>query len=860
MNYKKYLPHVLAIILLIVASMIYFSPILGGKILPQTDMLQFPGMYKAQEDNQKMTGNLGEWAPNLFSGMPSYQIAYEKHGNIFDLLISPLNLFDSTHSLGVFFLLALGFYVFMICMGVTPWLALFAGLIYALGTYNIILINVGHITKAWAMATMAPVLAGMILAFKKKYLIGFLVFTISLGLQLTFNHIQITYYTLLTAIVLTASYFVFAIKEKTIKDFAKSSAVLVIGALLSVLPLTGHLLINNEYVKHTMRGGSELTVYPNENKQNVNQKGLDINYAFSWSYGRGETMTLLIPDYKGGGSADTRLHSQDSKQMQNRIRELQSTAPKNQNQQAFQQLANSYIQNTYHGEQPFTAGPVYFGAIVMFLAILGLFVLNNKWRWWLLIATIISIVLSWGSNFMSFNSWLFYHLPMYNKFRTPSMALVIANVTMCIAAIIGLKHFIESENNKRKTLSLYISVAFTGGICLLAWLVPTMFSDFSCSKDAIFERELGQSFITALQEDREAMFRADALRSFIFIILSFVVLFLQDKGKIKKSVITVCVIGLLAVVDLWGVDSRYVNKDSFRYKREFTPIATNAESAILEIVDRNKIDHFRVYDLSKNTFNDASNSYFMPSIGGYSAVKLQRYQDIIDFYLTNTRYNQKDIDDSTLLNNNQVRQLYYQYKDNPNIPTPNFGVLNMLDTRYILLSNDNFIENTEALGAAWFVDNIKWVKNADEEILALDNFAPHRTAIINEEYKDIVKEIAKKDTSAKINIVKEDINDITHLTYKTSSTTDQIAVFSEIFYKDSWHAYIDGKEVPYFRANYVLRGLYIPSGNHTVEFICQSDILKKGNTIAYISSVLIILVLAGVILWPYIKKKRSKKE
>ena len=860
MNYKKYLPHVVAVIILIIASLIYFSPILGGKILPQSDMVQYPSMIKAQQDNKRMTGHLGEWAPNLFSGMPSYQINYDKHGNIFESLIKPMNLFDSTNTIGVFFLLALGFYIFMICMGVSPWMSLFAGLIYALGSYNIIIINVGHITKAWAMAMIAPVLAGMILAFRKKYLAGFLVFTISLGMQLTFNHIQITYYTLLTAVIIVISYLVFAIKDKDIKDFGKSVLILILGAVLSVLPLIGHLTVNNEYVKQTMRGGSELTVQPENSQQNINQKGLDISYAFKWSYGKNETMTLLIPDYMGGGSSDTRIASQDSKQLQNRIRELQSTPTVNQNPQAVQQLANVYLSSTYYGEQPFTAGPVYFGAVVIFLALLGFFILDNKWRWWLLIATILSVVLSWGSNFMSFNSWLFYHMPLYNKFRTPSMALIIANITMCISAIIGLKYFIESENDKKKSLSLYISAAITGGICLLAWLVPTMFSDFSSSKDSLFASEMGQSFITALQDDRKAMFQSDSLRSFVFIALSFAALLLLNSGKIKKNIIVVCIIGILAIVDLWGIDRRYVNNDSFRPKSETANYPTAAESAIMDLTDNSKIPHFRVYDLSKNSFNDASTSYFLPSIGGYSAVKLQRYQNLIDFHIINLNPEYKpNNEDSVLLSKNPVRQLYYQYKDNHSIPVPNFAVLNMLDTRYIILSPDNFIENTEALGAAWFIDNIRWVNNADEEIKALNNFNPEHTAVINNEYKRIVKQVQNRDITGRINLEKGDVNDITHLTYKTSSKTDQVAVFSEIYYKDSWHAFIDGKEVPHFRVNYVLRGLYVPKGNHTIEFKCHSSTLERGNIFAWIGSVVLLLCLIGAIMYPVYKNKIKKE-
>lgn len=860
MNWKKVLPHIAAIVILIIVSIIYFSPVLNGKYLMQSDMMQFPGISKALNDYHKSTGHKSEWTSNLFSGMPSYQIDYGHTGNIFQTIAPILRLGDKTNSLGVFFLLALGFYVFMVCMGFSPWTSLFAGLIYALGSYNIIIIGVGHITKAWAMAMIAPILAGMILTFKKKYTAGFLVFTCALALQLTFNHIQITYYTLITAIILGVSCLIFAIKDKDMKDFVKSFCILLIGAILSVLPVAGHLMVNYEYAKHTMRGGSELTIHPQNAKNEINQKGLDIDYAFKWSYGKGETMTILIPDYMGGGSADTRISDADSKQLKNRINALQTTAPIEKNQQTYQQVANQYLGSTYYGEQPFTAGPVYFGAIVIFLSLLGFIILDNKWRWWLLAATIVSFILSWGNNFMAINSWLFYHLPLFNKFRTPSMALVIANVTMCIAGFMGLKYFLESEDKKKKMHALYISAAIVGGITLLSAIAPSIFSDFSSSKDDIFAKELGDNFITALQEDRKDMFVHDAWRSFIFIAIAFATLVVYSMDKIKNKTIIACLIGLFAIIDLWGVDQRYINKKSFHSKSDIMMVATNAQNSIMEDTQNKKLNHFRVYNLAGNPFNEANTSYFLPSVGGYSAAKLQRYQDLIDFYFTNTQYKQNNITDTNLLRNNQLRQLLYQYKDVKGFPMPNMGVLNMLDTRYVIISNDNYIENSEAMGAAWFVNNIKWAKNADEEILGLDNFDPKNIAIVNIKYKDIVKPIAQTDPEAKISLVSES-NDIAHLTYKTSSKTDNIAIFSEIFYKDSWHAYIDGKEVPYFCANYVLRGLYVPAGNHTIEFICKSDILKRGNTIALIGSILVIICFAAAICYPiYKKKKRDNKQ
>ncbi|MBQ7985423.1 MAG: hypothetical protein IJ250_07305, partial [Bacteroidales bacterium] len=384
MNKKNILMHICAVVIFIAASFVYFSPaVFDNKQINQSDMSQVQGMNTALADYTKATGKHSEWTPNMFSGMPSYQIEYGKAGNVFQYIMQPLTLGKYQMSAGIFFLLALGFYVFMVCMGANSWLALFAGLIYALGSYNIIIIGVGHITKAWAMAMIAPVLGGMILVMRRKYTAGSIVFTLSLALQLTFNHIQITYYTLITAVILGISYFCFAVKEKELKNFAFSVLALICCAFIALLPSVGHLSVNNEYAKHTMRGGSELTVHPTSDAGNINKNGLDIDYAFKWSYGKGETMTVLIADYKGGGSADTRVSENDSPILKNRADAFKNNTPLQTNPQALQQVANHYFSSSYYGDQPFTAGPVYFGSIVVFLALLGFLILDNKWRWWL---------------------------------------------------------------------------------------------------------------------------------------------------------------------------------------------------------------------------------------------------------------------------------------------------------------------------------------------------------------------------------------------------------------------------------------------------------------------------------------------
>lgn len=859
-DFKEALPHIIAVIVFIVVSFVYFSPVLNNKQLSQSDMSQFDGMSKSLIDYHKQTGDYSEWTNSMFGGMPSYQLVNGPNYNITEYIAKPLTLGPYNLSAGVFFLLALGFYIFMVTMRVNPWMSIFAGLVYALGSYNIIIIGVGHITKAWAMAMMAPILAGMILVFQKKYVKGVALFALCLALQISFNHIQITYYTLITAIILGVSYLVFSVKEKDIKGFAKSFAILLVGAIIAVLPSSGHLMINQEYVKHTMRGGSELTVHPQgSSSSQVNNKGLDIDYAYMWSYGKGETMTLLIPDYKGGGSSDVK-RIQDNRTTINRMKELQSTAPITKDNNEFQQAANMYLQSNYFGTQPFTAGPVYFGAIIIFLSLLGFLIIENKNRWWLLVATILSILLSWGNNFMVLNEWLFYHLPLYNKFRTPSMALVIANVTMCIAAFFGLKAFLESENDKKRKISLYISGGITLLITLLCFIAPDTFSSFSNTKDETFAKVLGPSFVSALIADRQEMFSSDAMRSFIFIAIAFLTLFFYMRGRIKNQAIVFCIIGLAAVIDLWGIDKRYVNNEiNYQTKYEALPNPSKAESDLMDTVSKQQPMHYRVYNMAVNSFNDASTSYFFPSVGGYSAAKLQRYQDLIDFYFTNPSYKQKDLNDTALLTINPLRQVLLQASSIQGFPLPNIGVLNMLDTRYIIVNQNAFIENSEACGAAWFVNNIKWVNSPNEEILALDNFNPRQTVVINKEFSSQIKE-TKDNANAKINFVAEENDNPTRRIYKTSSTTAQVAVFSEIYYKDSWKAYIDGKEVPYFRANYILRAMYVPAGNHTIEFVCKSSTLSRAKVLNLIGSVLLILLLCYAIFQPWIEEKLRKKD
>ena len=856
MNFKKILPHIIAVVAFIVVSLVFFSPVMEGKKLFQSDMAQFDGASKELHDYEKASGEGANWANAMFSGMPSYQIAFPQSNNIFNTIAPPLTLWNRSFDAGIFFIMMLGFYVFMCSMGAKPLISAFSALIYALGSYNVIIITVGHITKAWAMAMIAPILAGMILVFKRKYISGIIIFTLSLGLQIYFNHIQITYYTLIAALILGMTYLIYAIKEKQIKNFALSCGALIIAAVIAVMPNSSHLALNAEYAKHTMRGGSELTIKANDNTNN-NEKGLTIDYAYAWSYGVGETLTMLIPDFRGGGSSDNRWESL----AENRLQEIQSTQPAQASHPQINQVINQYAGSTYWGEQPFTAGTVYFGAIVIFLSLLGFLLIKGAERWWLLFATIVSILMSWGSNFMILNEFLFNHLPLYNKFRTPSMILVIANVTLVITAFLGLKEFFNKEiDNNKKTTSLFISGGIVGGFCLLCALLPDLFASFTSSQDSVFETMLGNSFIQALYEDRKSAFTSDALRSFIFIAIAFVSLFLFAKDKLKKEIIVILIIGIASVIDLWQVDKRYISNENYKKTYELEIQSTPALETIKADVEAKNINHYRVYNMAVNTFNDASTSFYVPSIGGYHGAKLQRYQDIISFHLTNPNYVQKDLNDTSLLKTNQIRQFFYTYQQQ--IKCPNLQVLNMLDTKYFILpvgqEGGTAIENPEACGAAWFVENIKIVNTADEEILALNDFNPQHTAILNKEFASQLqnKDFSNADQQATITLQESPNKNPDLKIYKTKSTTAQLCVFSEIYYKDGWKAYIDGKEAPILRANYVLRALEVPAGEYTIELRCEPDTLKTFNIINLIGSILIVIFVIGAIALPFIKKKK----
>lgn len=809
---KKSLPHILAVLLFLGLSVIYFAPeVFDNKGLMQGDVTSAQGWGKDLVDYYKETGEHAFWSNRMFAGMPHNYAYGAPIFNIFSYVSRVFSLYFLSGNAFVVFLSLIGFYIFMIALGCRHWLSIIGAIAYAFASFNLISIHAGHVNKCLVMATMAPVIGGIILCYRKKYLWGSIVTLVFTGLNVLWSHQQISYYLLMMILVLAVVYLIYAIREHTLPDYFKSSAILLVVGLLAIAPALGSLMNSADYVKETMRGGAVLKADPDGKKES---SGLDIDYAFNWSYGKGETMTLLIPNFYGASShydigTDSECYHFFSR-----------------NGQAAQGKQFCQYAPAYWGDQPFTAGPVYVGAVVCFLFVLGLLIVQGPERWWLLAVTLISFVLSWGKN-AGINEFLFHHLPLYNKFRTPSMALVIAEVSMVALAVLAVKTFLEYKDERKKLLRpLYISAGITGGLCLLYALFGGSVMRFTSQADT---QNFGQypDLLMALVSDRQSLLSADAWRSFVFIALAAAALWLYIRTSYKTGYL-LAIFGILIFIDAWTVDKRFLNHDSFVPKKKSREIvATEADKLILQDKDPN----YRVLNLTKSTFNESETSYFHKSIGGYSPAKLRRYQDIIDYH-----FSQQGI--------------------NPN-------VLNMLNTRYIIVPTQQgpqVQKNDRALGNVWFVNEIQWVNSPDEEIVALNDFDPSQKAVIDMVWKEKLADWEQlqhaTDSAASIRLTNY-VNP-GHLLYESNSTQPRLAVFSEVFYK-TWRAYIDGQEVSPVRVNYILRGLKVPAGQHKIEFKCIDEVYLRSAKISMTGSIIVGIVLIGLLgfaLWDAIRKKK----
>ena len=819
--FNNYGIHILAIGLFLLLTCIYFAPIVfEGKGLPQGDVSSTAGWGKDAKDYINTTGEDVYWSNTMFSGMPHNYAVGITTPNIFRPLSKVCILGMPTLHLGIVFLYLIGFYIFLVSMGCKPWLAIMGSIAYAFASYNLIIIEAGHVNKGLVMATIAPVIGGVILTYRGKYLLGALITLIFVGMNVMWGHQQISYYLILILLCLAIVYFIYAIKEKTIGKFFISSGILVAIAIIAAIPTSAYLLPSMDYSKETMRGGA---VLQKNTEGETETSGLEKDYAYQWSYGKAETLTLLVPNMYG---ASSHYNLGNDSQC---YKALRGTGQGKQ----FCRYAP-----TYWGPQPFTSGPVYAGAIVCFLFILGLFVVKGPEKWWLLAATIISIVLSWGGNFATVNNFLFDHLPLYNKFRTPSMALIIAGFTMAATAALAIKEIITVNKDKKKSETssnsknylkyVYISAGITGGLCLIFALFGGSLFSFSSPADANYPDWL----VSALKADRQTMLTTDAWRSLVFIAIAFALIWAYIKYSFKANYLVIA-LGTLILIDLWAVDKRFLNDDSFVKKEKALEIkATPADELILQDTDPD----YRVLNLTTNTFNESTTSYFHKSIGGYSPAKLRRYQDIIEYHFA------KGL---------------------------NMNVLNMLNTRYFIVPGQDqspmVQRNPNALGNAWFVDSVKWVNGPDEEIVAITNFNPAQTAYIDNCWKDNLKGLSDVTTSADTARSIQLVNYANpgNLFYESNNPNTQLAVFSEVYYK-TWHAYIDGQEAPLVRVNYILRGLEVPAGHHTIEFKCIDDVFIQAQKISKAGNItvgiLLILLIAGLIAQPIMEKRKKPVE
>jgi len=825
---KNYWPHVVAIISFLVISFYYFSPLLDGKELVGHDTESFFGMYQEAKIYNETHDEPTLWTNSMFGGMPTYQIGMPRPTSALTILTTPMSIFPRT----IYTLLAylIGFYILLICLGVNPWLSIACSFAFAFGSYNFIILAVGHNTKALAIAYMAPLIASVIVSFRKNKWIGSALCAVFLALAISANHLQILYYTFIALVIYGISEVIYGIIEKRLKDILITLGLLIVAAAIAVGLNATLLLTTKEYSEYTMRGKSNgLSTALDKDSH---QDGLNKDYITQWSYDIDETMTLLIPNYKGGAS-------------QEKLSATSNTAAKlrEMNVQDVDNIMQTTPMPTYWGTQPYTSGPVYVGAIVCFLFVLGLFLVNGRNKWWLLAVTIIAIMLSWGKNFMPLSGFFIKYIPMYNMFRAVSMTLVLAAFSMTVMAALALKQVFNSEINKeKKTKALYISAGIVGGISLIFALIPSLAGNFKNAGDAMLTSYGFPEFITkTLPMDRADLLRSDAFRSFIFIALTFGVLWYWVNKTIKPQIIYAA-LAVLFLADMVPVAKRYLNKDNFQEKHVgeyFTP--SNADKSILR-------DHsdYRVLDITVDVFNSSKPAYFHKCIGGYHAAKLRRYQELINTHLTreisNIGASFQSAQKAQSLE--PVTQTLMQSQ-----------VLNMLNMKYLIFNPQaEPLVNPFANGNAWFVNTCHITQTPDEEMLKLGSINTKKELVADKEYTSLIPKQIQPDTTAKIALTSYAPND---LKYKSESKTDQVAVFSEIYYDKGWNAYVDGKLTPYFRANYLLRALPIKAGAHEIEFRFEPKSYSNGNTIADVSSILLALTLGGVIFFEY-KKRKTK--
>lgn len=796
----------LAIVIFLALNFVYFSPLLEGKTIQQDDVESIKDGFSEIRDYKKETGKYALWSNAMFSGMPTYLMWLGYPANVAGHILDAYNRI-LPNPVSTVFLYLIGFFILMRSLGMNVWLSILGSVAFAFSSYNFIIISAGHTNKAIVIGLFAPTIAGVLMAYRGKFLNGLVLTSLALAMQIRANHYQMSYYLAIAILIYVIIEFIYSLKEKQIQTFFKASLAMIAAVIIAVgINLTPLMLIE-EYSHYTIRGKSELTL-----SKDINKDGLSKEYAFEYSYGVNESLSFLIPNVLGGSSAGEL--SKDS--------------------ETFKYLQKAGIPNAaqivkrlplYWGEQAFTAGPVYFGAIVMFLFIFGLFLVKGKYKWWIFITFLLTLMLSWGKHFESLSFLFFDYFPMYNKFRAVSSILTVTSLVIPILACLAIKEVLDGKVTKEESFkALRNSFIITAGISLILAIVPSFVGDFV--NEAKDQQVFGQSYqqlIEPLSADRASMLRGDAFRSFIFILLAAALIFAYSKNKLKANVMVLALAGLI-LVDMWSVDKRYMNNEKFVKKNKKADVEAIPDAIDQQIL-QDKDLYYRVYNVSVNPFTDASTSKFHKSVGGYHAAKMKRYQELIEYHLSKG----------------------------------NMNALNMLNTKYFIVADQQTGQrmvqmNSGACGNAWFVSELKYVPNADSEITALTNFDPKKTAIVDERFKANLAALnlnADSSSMVKLTYYSPDT-----LSYESNATADGFVVFSDIYYDKGWNAYIDGQKADHIRVNYVLRGMKVPAGNHKIEFRFEPEKYYLGEKVSMASSVVLVLL---VLLAGFMGYKKSTK-
>ncbi|MGK6350475.1 YfhO family protein [Parapedobacter sp. DT-150] len=807
--------HLAVIGVFIAICFVYFTPAWQGKVLFQNDVLQAQAGQKEILDIKARDGDMPLWTNSQFSGMPSYQVLIELPNNLTTYLLRGFKAVFP-HPIDVVLLYLLGAYLLFTVLNVRPWLAAVGAVAFAFSSYNFIYIEAGHANKTYAIAFMAPILAGILLAFRGKYLWGAVLLALAMALEIRVNHIQVTYYLFLAVLILVGIELYHAIKEKRLLGFGKAIAYQAVAVLMAVAVNASLLWPTYEYSKESLRGKTNLTTANAQRAEN----GVSREYAYLWSQGVGESLTFLIPNAYGGGTS-TQLDAESN------VAKLVMSKGVDPNQ-AVGIAANM---PTYWGEKQFTSGPWYFGAGIIFLFFLGLLIVKGPLKWWLLGATLLMLLLSFGRHFPLISDLFFNYFPMYNKFRAVESTLMIVTLSVPILAILAVNELITNGNKIKNVDKKVLYVLYgVGGLTLIIAALPDVFLSFKSSNHQAMIQQYGQQLrdntfanelMAALVKDRAALARTDAFRSLLFVVLTFGLVWLLIKHKLKAQT-AVILLGAVILIDLWGVDRRHLNNERFvdklQVNRQFIQ-----EREVDKLILMDKDPNYRVLDLTTNPFEDARTSYFHKSLGGYHAAKLMRYQEVIERQFSSAI---------------------------------NEDVLDMLNTRYLITTDNQNSQRIQrrssAVGNAWFVEKVTLVKNNEEEMEAINAFDPRKEAFIHEAFKPLLdeKRLGKPaNSSIELTSYRPD-----RLVYEYSAPQDALAVFSEIWYDKGWKAYVDGEERPILRANYLLRALQLPGGNHQVEFKFEPRSYHLGETISLIASVILVAGMA-LAIWVETKKK-----